>query len=63
MTALSEWVEFDFNKIETRPQEYGKYLIQRKDGKIHWEVWNGSGRAYNHNSIEWWAKIVKAVKK
>lgn len=57
-TALSHWVAFDWNKIETRPTEYGKYLVFRKDGKIHWETWNGSGFAYNHNEIRFWAVIV-----
>ena len=57
-TAVSCWVAFDWNKIETHPTEYGKYLICRKDGKIHWETWNGSGWAYNHNEIRFWAVIV-----
>lgn len=57
-TAVSCWVAFDSMKIETRPTEYGKYLICRKDGKIHWETWNGSGWAYNHNEIRFWAVIV-----
>lgn len=51
------WVAFDFMKLETRPPKYGKYLITRKDGKIHWETWNGSGWAYNHNEIRYWAEI------
>ena len=51
------WVAFDWMKIETRPAKYGKYLITRKDGKIHWETWNGSGWAYNHNEIRFWAEI------
>lgn len=51
------WVAFDFYKLETRPPKYGKYLITRKDGKIHWETWNGSGWAYNHNEIRYWAEI------
>lgn len=55
--AVINWVEFDFYKPETRPPKYGKYLITRKDGKIHWETWNGSGWAYNHNEIRYWAKI------
>ena len=42
-TAISCWVAFDWNKTETHPTEYGKYLICRKDGKIHWETWNGNG--------------------
>ena len=32
-TAISYLVAFDWNKIETHPTEYGKYLICRKDGK------------------------------
>ncbi len=51
------WVAFDFYKLETRPPKYGKYLITRKDGKIHWETWNGNGWAYNHNEIRYWAEI------
>jgi hypothetical protein len=56
--ALSCWVAFDWYKIETRPTKYGKYLICRKDGKIHWETWNGNGWAYNHNEIRYWAVII-----
>jgi hypothetical protein len=37
-TAVISWVAFDWNKIETRPTKYGKYLVCRKDGKIHWET-------------------------
>ena len=59
--ALSHWVEFDFNDISTRPTSYGKHLVCRKDGKIHWEAWNGSGWAYNHNSITHWA-VIKSPK-
>ncbi len=37
--------------------EYRKYLIFRKDGKIHWETWNGNGNgcAYNHKELRFWA--------
>lgn len=45
------WIKYDFKDIKSRPPEYNKYLIRRKDGKIHWEVWNGSGWAYNGNVI------------
>ena len=55
--SVKNWVAFDFMKLETRPPKYGKYLITRKDGKIHWETWNGSGWAYNHNEIRYWAEI------
>jgi len=51
ISDVINWVAFDWIKIETRPTKYGKYLITRKDGKIYWETWNGSGWAYNHNEI------------
>ena len=51
------WTKYDFNKIESRPKEYGRYFVMRKDGKIHWEVWNSTSWAYNEKSIKWWAKI------
>lgn len=56
------WIAFDWNKPETRPTAYGKYLIQRKDGKHHWETWNGNGWAYNHNEIRFYADINPAKK-
>lgn len=31
--------------------EYGKYLVVREDGKIHFEIYNGTGWAYNHKVI------------
>lgn len=34
--------------------EYGRYLVVRKDGKTHLETFNGTGWAYNNNSIEWY---------
>jgi hypothetical protein len=57
-TAISHWVLFDQDNKKTHPSEYRKYLICRKDGKIHWENWNGSGWAYNHGEIRYWAVIV-----
>ena len=57
LPCVGHWVLFDFMKLETRPKKYGKYLICRKDGKIHLETWNGSGWAYNHNEIRFWAEI------
>mgnify|MGYP000185706666 FL=1 len=55
--SVINWVAFDWMKIETRPTKYGKYLITRKDGKIHWETWNGSGWAYNGNVITYWMEV------
>lgn len=43
-------------KYEPTPEhksniEYGRYLVVRKDGKKHLETFNGTGWAYNDNSI------------
>lgn len=54
---VSGWVAYDWNKPETRPKEYGKYFVHRKDGKVHWETWNGSGWAYNGNVITDWQEV------
>jgi len=52
------WIKYDFMDLDTRPKQYGTYLVCRKDGKTHLEVWNGCGFAYNNNSIEYWAKYL-----
>lgn len=44
--------------VSEKPTKYGKYFVRRKDGKVHWETWNGSGWAYNGNSITHWSEIV-----
>lgn len=53
-----EWIEYDWNKIESRPKESEKYFVHRKDGKVHWEKWNGSGWAYNEKVITHYRKIL-----
>lgn len=40
-----------YNFVLNRPPGYGKYLVVRKDGKTHFEVWNGTGWAYNEKVI------------
>lgn len=55
--APIRWVEFDFDDINSRPPKRDRYLVIRKDGKMHWELWNGNGWAYNHKVIRQWAKI------
>jgi hypothetical protein len=55
--ALS-WQAFSFSNTSTHPPKYGRYLVYRKDRKTHWETWNGSGWAYNHNEIRYWAIII-----
>jgi hypothetical protein len=53
------WIEFDFLDPEARPTKPDKYLVIRKDGKIHWETWNGNSWAYNSDSIRQWAVITR----
>lgn len=55
--SVIKWVAYDFMNLESRPPKYGKYLVVRKDGKTHWETWNGSGWAYNEKAIRYWAVI------
>ena len=55
----SQWIEYDFNVMESRPPKYGRYFVMRKDGKVHWEVWNGNGWAYNNESIVAWMNIIE----
>lgn len=56
------WIPFDFSDLEKRPKVYGRYFVCRKDGKIHMETWNGTGWAYNHNEIRFFAVIKNPVK-
>ncbi len=51
------WIHYDWNDLKSRPKETGKYFVYRKDGKVHWETWNGSGWAYNNNVITRYKKI------
>jgi len=55
------WNPFDWDDKNSHPTEYGKYLICRKDGKIHWETWNNSNWAYNHKEIRYWATITNPI--
>lgn len=57
--VLNSWNKYEIGKTDTYPKEYDKYFICRKDGKIHWETWNGIGWAYNNDVIIYWAKIIK----
>ena len=58
MLKLSDsWVKYDHDDPKSRPEKYGKYFVYRKDGKVHWETWNGNGWAYNGNVITHWRGI------
>jgi len=61
LPCVGYWIAYDFIDKETKPKKYGKYLICRKDGKIHWETWNGGGWAYNNKEIIYWAEIVSPI--
>jgi hypothetical protein len=61
------WITYrmKYDNYENRhviPSVTGKYLVCRKDGKIHFEKYNGTGFAYNDNSIIYWQEIPKVPK-
>jgi hypothetical protein len=51
------WTKYTWENPVSHPPAYGSYFVHRKDGKIHWETWNGAGWAYNEKVITHWAKI------
>ena len=55
--GLSDWVAYNWNDISTRPKKYDKYFVRRKDGKVHWETWNGNGWAYNEKVITHYQEV------
>lgn len=55
MTAISQWIIAE----KEQPTERGVYLVCRKDGKIHMEIWNGTGWVDNNNSIKFLAVIMQ----
>lgn len=57
------WQKYNFNDISSRPKLTGKYFIHRKDGKVHWETWNGSGWAYNNTVITHYMQIKLPINK
>lgn len=47
-----KWISYDWNNLESRPKEYGRYEVYRKGAlKQHYETWNGSGWASNNGDI------------
>lgn len=55
----TEWINVNIKQ----PEEYGRYLVYRRDaGKVHFETWNTSGWAYNHNQITHWMRIPESPK-
>lgn len=51
------WTEFEYSTGKGAPKSPGRYLVMRKDGKVHFENYNGSGWAYNGKSIIMWTKV------
>jgi hypothetical protein len=60
--STHSWVKYSWENPISHPPVYGKYFVQRKDGKIHWETWNGAGWAYNESVIDYWANIIPPKK-
>ena len=51
ITIPKEYTRHEYTG-ETLP--YGKYLVVRIDGKTHFEVYNGTGWAYNNKVIAYY---------
>lgn len=58
---IMTWNPCDYETGEGMPETAGSYFVCRKDGKIHKENYNGTGWAYNSNSIIYWTKIVSPL--
>jgi hypothetical protein len=57
--STHNWINYSWENPISHPPAYGNYFVCRKDGKVHWEIWNGAGWAYNEKSITYWARITK----
>lgn len=44
------------------PVKWCRVIVCRKGGKIQFEVWNGSGWAYNQNDIQYWMPMPEPPK-
>ena len=56
------WIKYSWENPISHPPAYGNYFVHRKDGKVHWEIWNGAGWAYNEKTITHWTKITNPNK-
>jgi hypothetical protein len=54
----TQWIKYIHSEEQNRPEKYGKHFVHRKDGKMHYETWNGTGWAYNGNVITHFMVIV-----
>jgi hypothetical protein len=51
-TTPTNWVKYNWNDIDSRPTEYGRYEVYRqKSDKQHYETWNSMGWSSNNNDI------------
>lgn len=48
---IQEFKIQEYNPESKKKLDYGKYLVVRKDNKIHFEIFNGTGWAYNETVI------------
>lgn len=63
-TEPTETQEHWISVNDKQPTDYGRYMIFRRDaGKVHFETWNTSGWAYNHNQITHWMRIPEPPRK
>lgn len=58
---IIKWNPCNYKTGEGMPETAGSYFVCRKDGKIHKENYNGTGWAYNGNSIVYWVEIKSPI--
>lgn len=52
------WIPYDPTDWEAKRNiKPARYMVYRKDGKMHWETFNGTGWAYNEKVITHYAEI------
>lgn len=54
--------KYNYDIVSEIPPVTGRYMVLRKDGKVHFATWNGTGWAYNDNDIIGWQEVPKKPK-
>lgn len=62
VSDLGWWEKYDKDDWDAkRKMEVKEYFVHRKNGKMHWEMFNGTGFAYNEKTITHFADILPPV--
>jgi hypothetical protein len=57
---ITRWTKYNWEDKSSHPPKVGRYLVYRQGcDKVHFAKWNGSGWAYDNDTITDWSKITK----